>query len=97
MIKYDPTLNIFFLQSDDSASFLRAARGGNTEKVLEYLKNGTDINTCNAVSGLVAIKMKMTTKTVMMLMSTTRMVKRSSNSNMLETNIFAKLNRLIPS
>jgi ankyrin len=39
-----------FPQSDDSASFLRAARGGNTEKVLEYLKNGTDINTCNAVS-----------------------------------------------
>jgi hypothetical protein len=37
-------------RSDDSASFLRAARGGNTEKVLEYLKNGTDINTCNAVS-----------------------------------------------
>ena len=41
---------IFFLQSDDSASFLRAARGGNSEKVLEYLKNGIDINTCNAVS-----------------------------------------------
>ena len=39
-----------FLQSDDSASFLRAARGGNSEKVLEYLKNGIDINTCNAVS-----------------------------------------------
>ena len=38
------------LQSDDSASFLRAARGGNSEKVLEYLKNGIDINTCNAVS-----------------------------------------------
>ena len=38
------------MQSDDSASFLRAARGGNSEKVLEYLKNGIDINTCNAVS-----------------------------------------------
>eukprot|EP00090_Calanus_glacialis_P004148 TRINITY_DN1306_c0_g1_i3.p1 TRINITY_DN1306_c0_g1~~TRINITY_DN1306_c0_g1_i3.p1 ORF type:complete len:1955 (-),score=483.94 TRINITY_DN1306_c0_g1_i3:622-6486(-) len=41
-------------KSDDSASFLRAARGGNTEKVLEYLKNGTDINTCNA-NGLNAL------------------------------------------
>ena len=41
--------NCFYFQSDDSASFLRAARGGNVEKVLEYLKNGTDINTCNAV------------------------------------------------
>jgi len=38
------------LQSDDNASFLRAARGGNLEKVLEYLKANTDINTCNAVS-----------------------------------------------
>ena len=36
-------------QSDDNASFLRAARGGNLEKVLEYLKANTDINTCNAV------------------------------------------------
>ena len=40
----------FLLQSDDNASFLRAARGGNLEKVLEYLKANTDINTCNAVS-----------------------------------------------
>ena len=37
------------LQSDDNASFLRAARGGNLEKVLEYLKGSTDINTSNAV------------------------------------------------
>ena len=41
-------------QSDDNASFLRAARGGNLEKVLEYLKSGTDINTCNA-NGLNAL------------------------------------------
>merc|ERR1719419_42436 len=41
-------------KSDDSASFLRAARGGNSEKVLEYLKNGIDINTCNA-NGLNAL------------------------------------------
>ena len=44
------TLFLFYLQSDDNASFLRAARGGNLEKVLEYLKANTDINTCNAVS-----------------------------------------------
>ncbi len=37
------------MQSDDNASFLRAARGGNLEKVLEYLKGSTDINTSNAV------------------------------------------------
>ncbi len=49
--KFKISLNFFFpFQSDDSASFLRAARGGNTEKVLEFLKNGTDINTCNAVN-----------------------------------------------
>ena len=41
---------LFLFQSDDNASFLRAARGGNLEKVLEYLKANTDINTCNAVS-----------------------------------------------
>ena len=29
-----PFLICFILQSDDSASFLRAARGGNTEKVI---------------------------------------------------------------
>ena len=49
----------FLLQSDDSASFLRAARGGNSEKVLEYLKNGIDINTCNAVSRENILKLKM--------------------------------------
>ncbi|XP_070409894.1 ankyrin-2 isoform X4 [Nothobranchius furzeri] len=34
-------------QSDSSTSFLRAARAGNTDKVLEFLKNGVDISTCN--------------------------------------------------
>ena len=48
---------IFLLQSDDNASFLRAARGGNLEKVLEYLKANTDINTCNAVSIFCYIRM----------------------------------------
>nr|XP_045249344.1 ankyrin-2 isoform X28 [Macaca fascicularis] len=34
-------------QSDSNASFLRAARAGNLDKVVEYLKGGIDINTCN--------------------------------------------------
>ncbi|XP_053559555.1 ankyrin-2 isoform X15 [Bombina bombina] len=33
--------------SDSNASFLRAARAGNVDKVVEYLKGGIDINTCN--------------------------------------------------
>uniref|UniRef100_A0A3B3YNJ2 Ankyrin 2a, neuronal n=1 Tax=Poecilia mexicana TaxID=48701 RepID=A0A3B3YNJ2_9TELE len=33
--------------SDSNTSFLRAARAGNTDKVLEFLKNGVDICTCN--------------------------------------------------
>lgn len=36
-------------QSDTSASYLRAARAGNIEKALDYLKNGVDINVCNQV------------------------------------------------
>uniref|UniRef100_A0A2K6D9M7 Ankyrin 2 n=1 Tax=Macaca nemestrina TaxID=9545 RepID=A0A2K6D9M7_MACNE len=38
---------LFFSQSDSNASFLRAARAGNLDKVVEYLKGGIDINTCN--------------------------------------------------
>ncbi|XP_042726714.1 ankyrin-2 isoform X40 [Lagopus leucura] len=34
-------------RSDSNASFLRAARAGNLDKVVEYLKSGIDINTCN--------------------------------------------------
>lgn len=44
---------VFFLfvslQSDSNASYLRAARAGNLEKVLDYLKSGVDINICNQV------------------------------------------------
>lgn len=36
-------------QSDSNTSFLRAARAGNIDKVLEYLKGGVDISTCNQV------------------------------------------------
>ncbi|XP_067311756.1 ankyrin-3 isoform X5 [Pseudorasbora parva] len=32
---------------DSNASYLRAARAGNLEKVLDYLKTGVDINICN--------------------------------------------------
>ncbi|KAG8552484.1 hypothetical protein GDO81_004544 [Engystomops pustulosus] len=39
--------SIAVLQSDTSASYLRAARAGNLEKALDYLKNGVDINVCN--------------------------------------------------
>ncbi|XP_041635164.1 ankyrin-2b isoform X5 [Cheilinus undulatus] len=38
-----PTLML----SDSNTSFLRAARAGNIDKVLEYLKGGVDISTCN--------------------------------------------------
>ncbi|GFS34065.1 ankyrin-3 [Nephila pilipes] len=41
-------------QSDSNASFLRAARSGNVEKILEYLKGSIDINTSNA-NGLNAL------------------------------------------
>ncbi|XP_042148280.1 ankyrin-2 isoform X3 [Ixodes scapularis] len=41
-------------QTDGNASFLRAARAGNLEKVLEYLKGSIDINTSNA-NGLNAL------------------------------------------
>ncbi|CAL8379362.1 unnamed protein product [Gadus morhua 'NCC'] len=37
----------FLPQTDSNASYLRAARAGNLEKALEYLKNGVEINICN--------------------------------------------------
>uniref|UniRef100_A0A9J8CJ92 Ankyrin 3 n=1 Tax=Cyprinus carpio carpio TaxID=630221 RepID=A0A9J8CJ92_CYPCA len=37
----------YFSPSDSNASYLRAARAGNLEKVLDYLKTGVDINICN--------------------------------------------------
>jgi len=41
---------VLFPQSDSNTSFLRAARAGNVEKVLEFLKSGQDISTCNQVT-----------------------------------------------
>ncbi|XP_062858733.1 ankyrin-3 isoform X5 [Trichomycterus rosablanca] len=34
-------------KTDTNASYLRAARAGNLEKALDYLKSGVDINVCN--------------------------------------------------
>ncbi|XP_059803368.1 ankyrin-3 isoform X3 [Hypanus sabinus] len=34
-------------QTDTNASYLRAARAGNLEKALDYIKSGVDINICN--------------------------------------------------
>ncbi|KAL7841006.1 hypothetical protein SRHO_G00246970 [Serrasalmus rhombeus] len=39
--------NAMWSMSDSNTSFLRAARAGNVEKVLELLKSGQDISTCN--------------------------------------------------
>lgn len=41
---------ICVLQTDTNASYLRAARAGNLEKALDYLKSGVEINICNQVS-----------------------------------------------
>jgi ankyrin len=40
------------LQSDGNTAFLRAARAGHLDKVLEHLKSNIDINTSNSVSTL---------------------------------------------
>lgn len=44
------TVCFLLLQSDGNTSFLRAARAGHLDKVLEHLKQNIDINTSNAVS-----------------------------------------------
>uniref|UniRef100_A0A3B3T6C2 Ankyrin 2 n=1 Tax=Paramormyrops kingsleyae TaxID=1676925 RepID=A0A3B3T6C2_9TELE len=44
-VSTSPSYSAF--QSDSNTSFLRAARAGNIDKVLEYLKGGVDISTCN--------------------------------------------------
>ncbi|KAF0025711.1 hypothetical protein F2P81_022592 [Scophthalmus maximus] len=37
----------YLAEPDANACYLRAARAGNLEKALDYLKNGVDINICN--------------------------------------------------
>uniref|UniRef100_A0A8B9RJ07 Ankyrin 3 n=1 Tax=Astyanax mexicanus TaxID=7994 RepID=A0A8B9RJ07_ASTMX len=39
--------SLCFHTTDSNASYLRAARSGNLEKALDYLKSGVDINICN--------------------------------------------------
>ncbi len=46
----EDNLIVFSLfQTDSNASYLRAARAGNIEKALDYIKSGVDINICNQV------------------------------------------------
>uniref|UniRef100_A0AC34QC34 Ankyrin n=1 Tax=Panagrolaimus sp. JU765 TaxID=591449 RepID=A0AC34QC34_9BILA len=42
------------VKNENNAAFLRAARAGQIDKVLEHLRSGTDINTCNS-NGLNAL------------------------------------------
>ncbi|TNN57766.1 Ankyrin-3 [Liparis tanakae] len=44
-------------ESDSNTSFLRAARAGNIDKVLDFLKNGVDISTCNQMMEMPQINM----------------------------------------
>jgi ankyrin repeat protein len=50
------------LQSDGNTAFLRAARAGHLDKVLEHLKYNIDINTSNSVSTFVNTPYGMTPK-----------------------------------
>lgn len=52
-VNYDPNLKFSLtFQADTNTSFLRAARGGELGKLVEFLETGQilDINTSNAVS-----------------------------------------------
>ncbi|XP_014487569.1 PREDICTED: ankyrin-2-like isoform X2 [Dinoponera quadriceps] len=54
MTKEDALPPIIRLQADDTTAFLRAARSGNLEKVVEFLDTDLDINTANS-NGLNAL------------------------------------------
>ncbi|CAG2183783.1 unnamed protein product, partial [Oppiella nova] len=64
-------------QTDGNASFLRAARAGNLDKVLEYLKGSIDINTSNA-NGLNALHLASKEGHVSVV---TELLKRGANVN----------------
>ncbi|XP_071040637.1 ankyrin-2 isoform X4 [Parasteatoda tepidariorum] len=64
-------------ESDTNASFLRAARAANLEKVLEYLKGNIDINTSN-VNGLNALHLASKEGHVNLVQE---LVKRGANVN----------------
>ncbi|KAK1792438.1 hypothetical protein P4O66_012383 [Electrophorus voltai] len=46
-LRYCESQHVYAQCSDSNTSFLRAARAGNIEKVLEFLKGGQNIATCN--------------------------------------------------
>ena len=50
--KFYLTVKFCLTKSEINASFLRAARAGNLDKVLEYLNENIDINISNSVSGV---------------------------------------------
>ncbi|XP_076296641.1 uncharacterized protein LOC143216947 isoform X2 [Lasioglossum baleicum] len=52
-LHFDPKNNLL-CQADDTTAFLRAARSGNLEKVVEFLNTDLDINTANS-NGLNAL------------------------------------------
>lgn len=58
---HSSTYLIFFylLQADRVGSFLKAARHGNLEKVIDYLNNGIDVNISNNVSILSLVCQKL--------------------------------------
>jgi len=68
---------LIVLQTDGNASFLRAARAGNLDKVLEYLKGSIDINTSNA-NGLNALHLASKEGHVAVV---TELLKRGANVN----------------
>ncbi|XP_009464333.1 PREDICTED: ankyrin-3 [Nipponia nippon] len=47
LFPWSPILSLALSSSDTNASYLRAARAGNLEKALDYLKSGVDINISN--------------------------------------------------
>nr|XP_042902612.1 ankyrin-3 isoform X21 [Parasteatoda tepidariorum] len=64
-------------KTDGNASFLRAARSGNVEKIVEYLKGNIDINTSNA-NGLNALHLAAKEGHVNVV---TELLKRGANVN----------------
>lgn len=83
---------VFLLQTDGGvASFLRAARAGNLDKVLEYLKGSFDINTCNA-NGLNALHLASKEGHVPVV---TELLRRGANVNT-ATKVFLYCKIIIP-
>ncbi|XP_055953787.1 ankyrin-2-like isoform X16 [Argiope bruennichi] len=64
-------------KTDGNASFLRAARAGNVEKIIEHLKGNIDINTSNA-NGLNALHLASKEGNVNVV---TELLKRGANVN----------------